>query len=321
MGSREKSTGPLGWPLVRLAVYLGAALATIIGTTILFRLVVPPAPSPLHELGLLKNVILPVALFAIYAGLVRGLERRNAQEVNFLKGLPTLVLGVLVGAAIISTSVLVLWKLGMAQIAPGTGWAGIERDLLVLMITSMSEELLFRLILFAILEEIVGSLGAIVLSAAAFGLAHAGNPGATPFALFTLSVELGVMLALAYMLTRNVWIAVGIHAGWNFTQGFVFGALNSGQRHPQTFFQTSFTGPELLTGGTFGLEASVVTLGLCVAVCVVLLALVMHRKRWVGAHVKPAMNTQLSRASERQSYRQNCHAQQSGKEPTTRTST
>lgn len=286
MGSRAEITGPLGWPLVRLAVYAGAALATIIVTTILFRLFVPPEPSPLHDLGLLKNVILPVALFAIYAGLVRLMERRSAQEVNFLISLPTLLLGALIGAAIISTSVLVLWKLGMAEIAPGTGWTGIERDLLVLMITSMSEELLFRVILFAILEEIVGSLGAILLSAAAFGLAHAGNPGATAFALFALSVELGVMLALAYMLTRNVWIAVGVHAGWNFTQGFVFGALNSGQRHPQTFFQTSFTGPEFLTGATFGLEGSVVTLGLCVAVSVVLLALISHRRQWLGIRLR-----------------------------------
>ncbi|MEQ1808737.1 MAG: type II CAAX endopeptidase family protein [Terricaulis sp.] len=295
MGSRAEIAGPLGWPLVRLAVYAGAALATIIVTTILFRLFVPPEPSPLHELGLLKNVILPVALFAIYAGLVRLMERRSAQEVNFLNGLPTLLLGVLIGAAIISTSVLVLWKLGMAEIAPSTGLAGVERDLLVLMITSMSEELLFRVILFAIFEEIVGSLGAILLSAAAFGLAHAGNPGATPFALFALSVELGVMLALAYMLTRNVWIAVGAHAGWNFTQGFVFGALNSGQRHPQTFFQTSFTGPEFLTGGTFGLEGSVVTLGLCVAVSVVLLALISHKRQWLGIRLRFGSNPAVSR--------------------------
>ena len=295
MGSRAEIAGPLGWPLVRLAVYAGAALATIIVTTILFRLFVPPEPSPLHELGLLKNVILPVALFAIYAGLVRLMERRSALEVNFLNGLPTLLLGVLIGAAIISTSVLVLWKLGMAEIAPSTGLAGVERDLLVLMITSMSEELLFRVILFAIFEEIVGSLGAILLSAAAFGLAHAGNPGATPFALFALSVELGVMLALAYMLTRNVWIAVGAHAGWNFTQGFVFGALNSGQRHPQTFFQTSFTGPEFLTGGTFGLEGSVVTLGLCVAVSVVLLALISHKREWLGIRLRFGSSPAVSR--------------------------
>lgn len=281
----------MGWPLVRLTAYAASALAMIIVTTILFRLFVPPEPSPLHELGLLKNVILPVALFALYAGLVRIIERRRAREVEFLRGLPTLLLGTLIGASIISTAVLVLWSLGLAEISPRSGMSGVGRDLLVLMITSMTEELLFRVILFAILEEIIGSLGAILISAAAFGLAHAGNPGATPFAIFALSIELGVMLALAYMLTRNVWIAVGIHAGWNFTQGFVFGALNSGQRHPQSYFQTSLTGPDYLTGGSFGLEGSVVTLGLSILMCAIFLALVLWKKRWLGLRLRLGSNS------------------------------
>lgn len=270
------------WPLIRLAAYAGVALGTIIVGTIATRLLVPPEPSPWHDLALLKNLILPIALFVIYAGLVRLMERRRASEVDFRKGLPTFLLGILIGSTIIGLTVFVLWNLGMVEISVRTGFAGLERELPVLMITTMIEELLFRVILFAILEEIVGSLGAILISAAAFGLAHVANPGATPFAVFALSMELGVMLALAYMLARNVWVAVGIHAGWNFTQSFVFGALNSGQQHPYSYFQTSLSGPDYLTGGLFGLEGSVVSLGLSVVVSAVLLALILHKRRWIS---------------------------------------
>ncbi|HVK82368.1 MAG TPA: CPBP family intramembrane glutamic endopeptidase [Verrucomicrobiae bacterium] len=242
----------------------------------------PPEPSPWHDLALLKNLILPIALFAIYAGFVRLIERRRAREVDFRKGASTLLLGVIVGSTIIGLTVLVLWNLGMVEISSRTGFAGIGRELSVLMITTMIEELLFRVILFAIVEEILGSLGAILISALAFGLAHVANPNATPFAIFALSVELGVMLALAYMLTRNVWVAVGIHAGWNFTQSFVFGALNSGQQHPHSYFQTSLAGPDYLTGGLFGLEGSVVSLGLSVVVSAVLFALILQKRRWIS---------------------------------------
>lgn len=268
------------WPLIRFAAYGTAALGTIIAGTILTRLLVPPEPSPWHDLALLKNVILPIALFALYAGLVRLFERRPAREIDFGRGLPPMLVGLLVGSATIGLTVLVLWSLGMAEISGRTGFAGLERELSVLTITTMIEELLFRVILFAILEEVFGSLGAILISAAVFGLAHAGNPGATPFAVFALSIELGVMLSLAYMLTRNIWMPIGIHAGWNFTQGFVFGTLNSGQQHPHSYFGTTLSGPDLLTGGAFGLEGSAICLGLSAAVCVFLLVLVLRKQTW-----------------------------------------
>lgn len=278
------------WPLIRFAIYGAAALATIVAGTMATRLLVPPEPSPWHDLARLKNIVLPIALFAIYAGLVRLLERRPASEIEIRRGLPALLAGILFGAATIGLTVLVLWSLGMAEISGRTGFAGLERELPVLMITTMIEELLFRVILFAILEEILGSLFAILISAALFGLAHLGNPGATPFAIVALSIELGVMLALAYMMTRNVWMAIGIHAGWNFTQGFVFGALNSGQQHPHSYFQTTLTGPDIFTGGAFGLEGSVVCLGLSVAASAVLLALVLHKRRWLGLRFHLGLN-------------------------------
>lgn len=268
------------WPLVRFAVYGAAAVATIVASTIATRLLVPPEPSPWHDLALLKNVFMPIALFFVYGVLVRVMERRRATEVGFRSGLPTLLVGILIGAAIIGATFLVLWALGMADVSNRTGLAGIERELSVLMITAMTEELLFRVLIFVILEDIAGSAMAIVMSAAAFGLAHIANPGATPFAIFALSVELGVMLALAYMLTRNVWMAVGIHAGWNFTQSFILGAQNSGQQHPHSYFETTFSGPDYLTGGPFGLEGSVVSLGLTVVVSAVLLGLVLHKRQW-----------------------------------------
>lgn len=272
------------WPLVRFVVYAAVALAVIVVSTIATRLLVPPAPSPWHDLALLKNFLMPIVLFVIYAVMVRIMERRPAREVGLR--LPALLFGIVIGGAIIGAALLVLTKLGMADVSSGTGFTGIERDLLVLMVTAMVEELLFRVILFKILEEIVGSLFAILISAAAFGLAHVANPGATPLAIFALSMELGVMLALAYMLTRNVWLVIGIHAGWNFVQGFVLGARNSGQEHPNSYFHTSFAGPDYLTGGAFGLEGSMVTLGLSVLVSIVLLALVLRERQWLGVRLR-----------------------------------
>lgn len=274
------------WPLVRFAVYAAALLATIVLSTIITRLLVPPAPSPWHGLVWVKNLLLPVALFVVYAGLVGLMERRQAREVDIGKGLPTFLAGLFVGAALIGATFLTLWQLGMAELSVGAGFEGVAPAIAIPMVTAMGEELLFRVVVFGILEEIFGSLLAILISSSLFGLAHIANPGASPFALFALSVELGVVLSLAYMLTGNVWIAVGMHAGWNFTQGFVLGVLNSGMRDPQSYFQTTVSGPEMLTGGAFGLEGSIVSLGLSTVFSCVLLVLIVRKKRWKGTRLR-----------------------------------
>lgn len=276
--------GAARWPLVRLAIYAVAFVATAAVATIATRLLVPPAPSPLHDLVWIKNLSLPLLLFGIYAGLVAVLEHRRATEVAPRIG--TFALGVMIGAGLIGAAVFTLSRLGTVEMTRGTGLDGVALALAMPLVTAMAEELLFRVILFGILEEIAGSFVAIVLSAAAFGLAHAGNPGATPFSLFALSVELGVMLSLAYMLTRNVWIVVGIHAGWNFMQSFVFGAANSGTHDPFSYFRTTLSGPDILTGGAFGLEGSSVSLGLCVIVSAALLALAVRKGRWIGFRLR-----------------------------------
>ena len=64
----------------------------------------------------------------------------------------------------------------------------------------------------------------------------------------------------AYLLTRRLWLAIGIHAAWNFTQGWVFSIPVSGGDAPLGLLITRRIGPDWLTGGDFGLEASVVAI-------------------------------------------------------------
>ena len=73
------------------------------------------------------------------------------------------------------------------------------------------------------------------------------------------------MLAAIYVATRSLWWTIGVHAAWNFTQTSVFGIADSG--HPgHGFLQSELHGPEWLTGGVFGVEASLVSVVVCTAV-------------------------------------------------------
>ena len=65
-------------------------------------------------------------------------------------------------------------------------------------------------------------------------------------------LEAGVLLGLAYAATRSLWLPIGLHFGWNFTEGGIFGASVSGRAY-HGMFKFSLSGSDILTGGAFGL--------------------------------------------------------------------
>jgi CAAX protease family protein len=269
------------WAPVRVICYSAAIVAMAIVAKILTHLFVPPSPSPLHAaLTAARNLLLPIGMFVAYAILVRLIERRAASELDVRRGLATFLIGTVVGSLLLGTVYAVLWGLGMARFSGGAGFAGLAVAIVYNLATAMGEELLFRAVIFRITEEVAGTTAAIAVSAAIFGIMHAANPGATAFGIGALTLEFGVMLALAYVLTRNIWLAVGIHMAWNFTQGYVFGVEVSGVSQPYSILKTSVSGPELLTGGSFGPEGSLLALGVSALASAVMVVLILRRRGW-----------------------------------------
>ena len=120
----------------------------------------------------------------------------------------------------------------------------------------MTEELLFRGILFRIVEGRVGTWPALTLTALVFGLSHLFNKDASLWGAIAIAIEGGAMLAAAYAATRNLWVPIGVHFGWNFVQGGIFGTEVSGNGSSQGLLHGVTSGPALITGGHFGPEAS-----------------------------------------------------------------
>lgn len=268
------------WPVI-LLTHLAALLSVVVLTKALSVPLVPAAPSPFHEpLATARNILQTVAMIGAYALLIRRIERREASEVALRPAEPSLLSGVLIGMGLIGLVYSILFGLGVARFGAGTGLTGLVVALLKPLVIGILEELVFRAIIFRILQQVGGTLAATLVSAALFGIAHAGNPGATPLAIAFLTVELGVLLALVYALTDSLWIVAGIHMGWNLMQGFVFGSDVSGLQSPNAVLPTSFDGPDWLTGGAFGPEGSIVTLGVSLVGITITLWLIVRQRLW-----------------------------------------
>ena len=147
----------------------------------------------------------------------------------------------------------------------------------------MFEELLFRGGVFRIAEKWLGTWIAVVISSLVFGFMHLENDAATMRGILSISTWAGILLAATYILTRRLWLGIGLHAAWNYTQGAVYSGIVSGNEAPsQGLVKSSMHGPDWLTGGTFGVEASMIALLVCTAVGIVMLAMAFRR-----GHIAP----------------------------------
>lgn len=268
---------------VRLLGLVLLFILTTVLTTAVTRILVPAAPAPAHQWILLKNLLLPMLLVLVYGRAVLRLEHRDPVEISLKKGAPLFLLGSVLGIGIIGVYVLALWGSGAAHFSSGAATHGVLpvlNEFLVPWLTAVGEELLFRLILFRIAEEVVGTGLATLISAVLFGLSHVANPGASPTSLLLLAAGMGVLLAFAFAATRNLWFPVGLHMGWNLAEGFLFGLPNSGQEDPAQILHTTSSGPTTLTGGAFGPEGSYLLFVLTAVVIAVLVRLTLRRIQW-----------------------------------------
>ncbi len=220
-----------------------------------------------------------LGLMALYAVLVRLFEARWPREAMPRPRL--LGLGVLLGVGLFCTVYAIYGSIGVASFRGVNGFTGVGEVLLVAIIAGFGEEILFRGVVFRVLEESGGTLIALILSAALFGLMHAGAHGATTFSTVAVALEAGGMLAAAYIWSRSLWLPIGIHLAWNFTQGGIFSEpISGGAATGLLNFPLSAQAGPLITGGAFGPEASIVSLGVCVSLGVVFLVLAIRAGRW-----------------------------------------
>jgi membrane protease YdiL (CAAX protease family) len=216
--------------------------------------------------GTVRAVVGPVlsaiAALATYGLLVKFVERRPVTELGARRAGPELAAGLALGAALFTVTI------GLIALGGGYRVTGVHSATVLVpplgmaIVSGVVEETMVRGVLFRLLEDLVGSWGALLVSAALFGLGHIGNPNATWFSALAIAVEAGTLLGAAYMATRRLWFAIGVHAAWNYTQGGVFGVAVSGHDFAG-WLASEPRGPTWLSGGSFGAEASVVAIVVC----------------------------------------------------------
>lgn len=271
----------LAHPLVRLVI---GTLAVVVPVALTMALVQQALDKSMRQVWpQLLAALLCAAGYWLY---VRKVEQRPVTELSGAGAGREFGLGAAIGATLILCAIGTLFAAGAFQVAGVGRWTALLSPLPELILVALFEEILFRGIIFRIIERSLGSWAALALSSAIFALAHLPNAGITLLAVSVTAVA-GLMLAAAYMLTGRLWLAIGLHFAWNFTSDAVFSLPTSGHA-ARGLLQGQLSGPEWLTGGAYGVEASLVTLVLIGAATLLLLRVAIRRGHLVAPYWRRA---------------------------------
>lgn len=231
--------------------------------------------------AVLHIIALAIAGFAVYLGYAHFIERRAVSELALSGMGRELGLGLLIGAGLYAACEMILMALGIYRIDGLNPLSYMVPAIAMAISSSVYEELLFRGVLFGSVEKWFGSWAALVVSSLVFGLTHLINPQGTLEGALFIAVEAGILLAAAYMLTRRLWLSIGFHMAWNYTQSAIFSGVVSGNDAQQGLVRSTINGPNWLTGGDFGVESSVLALLLCTTTGIVMLVMAARRGKIV----------------------------------------
>lgn len=256
-----------GWRLAGQFVLM-VALLGIVGVPLGMLTTLFPEASGFTRLMLATAISFVAIVLSIFIAR-RRLDRRSFISLGLVWGAQAtrdLFFGFLAAGLMMALVYLAEWAAGWLTFKrfawEASGLANVGFALLVsaiaFVLVGFQEELLFRGYWMQNLSEGLNLAWGVSLSAGAFALAHSANPNMSWNALAGLFLG-GLLLAFGFLRTGQLWLPIGLHIGWNFFEGTVFGFAVSGSIFYRLIEQ-SVLGPELVTGGEFGPEAGLIIL-------------------------------------------------------------
>ena len=270
------------FPIVRILI-----VAVFIAPFLLFHNnviadLIASSSGLLHSFLVNADAVVSIVIFMLlYALYVRLIEKRKAYEVSREKSAVELGWGFLISFALVGFMVLLMVLLGYYRVIETGSPQIIVDSFFFFGMGAFIQVLAFRVVLFRLFEELLGTWFGFVLVAAIFAVAHIPNPNTSLWSTLSLIIT-DILLVSAFIYTRRIWLVWGIHMGWNFFQDGIFGMPNSGITRLPSWIQPAISGPEWITGGGRGIEASVIAVCLCLGVAVVILKMSIEKKQIVS---------------------------------------
>lgn len=219
---------------------------------------------------IVASLLMSAVMVGIYALVQHFADHRSWSDIFHFHRLPEIAKGFGIGAVFMSVVVAVIAILGCYHVIETDLNLSLISTLFLFLFVAVGEEVTFRGAVYKRVEALSNKYVAIVMSGLVFGFIHIMNDNATVWSSVAIAIEAGCMLAAAYIWKRTLLFPIGIHWAWNYFEGCIFGTAVSGSDTAKLFV-SEISGNDLISGGQFGPEASVVAVVLGTALTVLFL--------------------------------------------------
>ncbi len=232
---------------------------------------------PEMKLSAVRRGLILIVTVTAYWLAVRYHQQRNVSELTVRP--VSILISSLIGAALITLTIAAGLLLGFYDIHSYRGFDSALPVIGYLLVAASIEEILFRGILFRVVEAHSSTVFALALQSLAFGGLHLFNDATTGMTVVSVTL-LGALWALIYVYSRNLWVVIANHLSWNLMIFFSGLPLSGVERFRAAApFDTSYEGTVWISGGQFGPEDSILNIGIVAAAVIGLVAWCLQTKK------------------------------------------
>ncbi len=248
----------LHFPIVKIIIGI---FTCILSTFLVKQFITKPLFSSIISSDTMVMVVVTLlgtlVMTATYYYLFKYYEKRTITELSFKPAIKELLGGFGLGLVVIALEFLILYLFGFYKITSFEGLQLFLAPLGFLIGAAMLEEIMFRGVLYRIMENWQGTIVALLVSAVLFELPHLMNPNGSVFGSIT-GVIFGLVTGIMYTYTKRLWLPFSFHLGWNLAQP-IFGSNITGVDRFGVVFNAELKGDVLLTGTAMGIEDSILS--------------------------------------------------------------
>ncbi len=277
------------FPLARIVVILLFLAPIVIINSVVVMQVITNMEEPMATWVDMARLLITMPLLILsYQLYCQTFEKRDAVEVSLPGAFRQWAIGAAVAAGLVLIFVVLIVLLGEFNIVEFRPILKLFNNFLMFNTGALLQEMILLLVVYRLIEELAGSWISLLCSLTLFAGVHLFNEAETLVSIFMLMLSSLIFIA-PFILTRRIWVSWGFHASWNFMQAGVFGMPNSGVLF-DGWMVTEISGPEWITGGAVGLEATYLSVGLDFLIGVVVLIMAIK----AGKLVAPGWKRKLS---------------------------
>jgi len=277
------------FPLSRIIIIFLFFAPILIVNSVVVMQVIENLEEPMATYVDMARLLITIPLIILsYRFYCRIFEKRDAVEVSYPGAFRQWGTGAIVATSLVLTFVILIALLGEFHIISFRSPLKLFNNFLMFSTGSLIQEMILLCVIYRLIEELAGSWVSLVSSLLIFAGVHLFNEAETLGSVFMLMLS-GLILLAPFILTRRIWVSWGFHAAWNFMQAGVFGMANSGILF-EGWLVTEISGPEWITGGAVGLEATYLSVGIDFLIGVVILKVAINAGKLVAPGWKTGHN-------------------------------